>query len=710
MDGFARLVYIFAPSPSMNTSSYYQLDEQRNRRTRWFQATREIIPHVLNPDGTPRIPQFDSPHRETLWAAAALYTGSQSHIDMINGAIARWHDGPRRPGKGMQGNERETHGSDFGIFQTNTMIHLYHRFRELLTPGAEKVMRTHVEYGPRTFRGSGQPDTKFHGANDNMPMMAAQGLIFSGEILGNPDAVKQGLWYLNQARLLLSRNAWLSEWNSSTYSMVTLSHVAQLANYSHTAEVREIALEIEHRLWAELLLHYHPPTFMQAGPQCRAYECDETGHTHSTQLLFWAVFGPELSGRDPLRSFLQPDGREVIHFEGCPYQTIAEFVHFLDGDFHLPVELAALFTKRQYPARLRGRAESMGNYDLSGNVYHTETYMEETFSLGTSNVPLGGGEQTASFFATYKRKPEVVDFRDASTVFFKYNTHKVEYGAMARSSDGAFEGEKYIPNQGWARAMQKDNAGLLLVTPNLKNSPVETDTLRLDLVFPAHYGRIARTIIGDGPVRDGAVGESAEVAPVSIEAGEVYIHVMPLIPTSLPRQAAVRFSRHNDRYEVLELINYEGPARTFSRKELGYVANGCVLTIDAKTKYASLEEFHRAKSKALITDYVLADLRFVDFKRDDVWFEQVYGPRSATVMTEAVDGRTVPHPIFESNQIDVNRLPFVTGPVKPNVPLFPWKDSLEICWYPDGSWIIGSRGLPEEKPYSRRVELLRTTK
>jgi hypothetical protein len=691
----------------MNISPYYQPEEQRKRRDLWFQTTRENIHQVLNPDGTPKIPQFDSPHRETLWVAAALYTGSPQHIDMINHAIARWFDTSRLEG----GRDlRETHGSDFGIFQTNTMIHLYHRFHDLLTPEAEKVMRVHVEKGPKTFRGSGQPDTKFHGANDNMPMMATQGMIFSGEILGNADAVKQGLWYLNQLRLFLSRNAWISEWNSSTYSAVTLSHVAQLANYSRTPEVREIALEIEHRLWAEVLLHYHPATFMQAGPQSRAYECDETGHTHALQLLLWLVFGPELSGRDPIRSFFQPDGREVLHFQGCPWQSIAEFVHFLDGDFHVPVELAELGLKRQYPARLHGRAEALGNFDLSGNVCHTTTYMEEEFSLGSSDVPMIAVEQCASFYATYKRKPVVKDFRDASTVFFKFNTKKPDYGAMERSADGAFEGETYISNQGWARTMQKDNVGLLLMTPNLKKSPLETDTLRLDLVFPAHYGKITRSLIGDGPVRDGAVGESAEVVPVSIETGEVYINIIPLIPTNLPRPTALRFSRHHDRYEVLELINYEGPARTFSRQELSFVANGCVLTIDAKRKYASLEEFHRAMSKVLITDYLLADLRFVDFKRDDVWFEQVYGPRSATVMTEAIDGRTVAQPIFESNQIDVSRLPFVTGPVKPNFPLFPWKDSLEICWYPDASWMIGSRGLPEEKPYSRRIEQLRPAK
>ena len=63
--------------------------------------------------------------------------------------------------------------------------------------------------------------------------------------------------------------------------------------------------------------------------------------------------------------------------------------------------------------------------------------------------------------------------------------------------------------------------------------------------------------------------------------------------------------------------------------------------------------------------------------------------------------------IFESNQLDVAKLPFMSGPVAPNFPFFPYKDSLEICWYPEASWMIGSRGVPEDKPYTNRVEMLR---
>ena len=249
------------------------------------------------------------------------------------------------------------------------------------------------------------------------------------------------------------------------------------------------------------------------------------------------------------------------------------------------------------------------------------------------------------------------------------------------------------------------NTALVLTTPNLKGlgkKPLETSSLRLAVVFPAHYGKILRSIIGDGSVQMGAVGESAEVVPVSVETGEVFIHIQPLLPTNLPRRAALRFSTCGH-YEVLDLINYEGPQRTFTRKEAALVLNGMVLTVEAKSKFDSLESFHRQMSEVAIRDYFAMEHRSILFQREDVEFEVSYTPEPFGVQTEAIDGRTVSRPVFESDQIDVRSLPFVTGPVPQSRPFFPW-ETMEICWYPEYSSIIGSRGLPGEKAYSARQE------
>jgi len=675
---------------------------QNIRRGLWFQATRDHIDEVLNSDGSGKIPQFNPPWREPLWILPALYHGSQQHVDLANRIVARYHDGAKISCKELG----QSHGSDFGVFQSNTLAHCFHRFRKQVTPEAGKVMRFHIDMLCRAYQGSAQPDFKFHGANDNMPMMATKGLILGGEAVGNEKAVRHGVWNLQQFRRLLSRSAWASEFNSSTYSPITLADAAMIASFSNSSEIRRLAGEIEHRLWAELLLHYHPATMHQAGPQCRAYAIDYAGHNHALQMLFWLVFGPETTGRDLISSYFNPDGTEVIHFAGCYLQSVAEFCDMIDANFKVPADLAKLIVERKYPAVLRGRSECMGRYDGQSGAYHTETYMEEDFSLGTVNGPLCGGEQTASLYATYKLKPAVKTFRDAATLFHRYCTSNYEYGTMELSTDGKFKGEKFVSSQGWCYGLQKQNVGLLLCTPNLKNAPLDTDTLKLAVLFPAHYGKIARSIMGDGKVMDGAQGESVDAAPVSVEAGEVFIHIQPLLPTSLPRNAAMRLVRQNH-YEVLELVNYEGPKRAFSRRELAMVLNGAVLTISAKSKHGSLEEFHRVMSKGLVTDYLCLAHRFLLFQRDDVEFEVVMTPDPFGVQTEGVDGRSVSRPVFESNQLDVSKLPFVTGLVERNFPLFPWGDSLEAHPYADSPWIIGSRGLPGEPAYSKRVEKLK---
>lgn len=667
------------------------------RREAWYAATRGRLPLLFNPDGSGRIPQFEPPYREPLWILPALYTGDAEHVDLANRIAGRYTDAPPVRYKNLG----ETSGRQFGIFQSTVLATLLNRFADRISPAARRTMQWHARQVFKTFRGAAQPDYKFHGANDNMPMMATCGLILGGEIMGNAQAVLHGYWNLNQLRRLLSRAAWASEYNSSTYSAITLAGAAKIATLSRSAEIRRMARRIEARLWAEVLLHYHPGTLRQAGPQSRAYCIDYAGHTHTLQMVLWTVFGSELTGRDPIASYFHPDGREVLHFEGNPYASIAEFCDAVDTDFHVPPELAELIRARRYPALLRGCAEGMRRFDGQGARSHTQTYMEPDFSLGTVNGPFCGGEQTASLYATYRRRPRVRSFRDSASVFFKYLDADVEIGKKDASVDGHYAGEHFFKSRGWCYTLQKRNVALLLCTPDLTEDRLRTDTLKLDVVFPAHYGRLRRTVIGDGRVRNGAQGESADVAPVSGEAGEVYVHVQPLIPTSLKRQAAVRFTASHE-YEILELVNYEGPRRTFARGELACVLNGMVLTVVSRSKCKSLKAFHKAMSDCLVVDYLLAGHRFFQFSREDAEFEVCLTTCPFGVQTEAVDGRTVSRPHFESSQIDVRRLPFMSGSVSPNFPFFPWK-TLDICYYPDLPWMVGSRGLPEETAYSRRM-------
>ncbi len=670
------------------------------RRELFFQETRKAIRKYVNPDGSGTIPQFNPPWREIFWIAPALYTGDKEDVMLANRMIGRFFS----CGKAFSTEiGKESDGRLFNVFLSNTAAGLYAEYDDKLTPEARDVLRWHTEQVFRTYAGAAQPDLKFHGCNDNMPMMSTKGLILGGQKMKHERAVRQGIWNLNEFRRLLSRSAWASEFNSSTYSAITLSNVAKIAERAEEKSVRTLARECEERLWAELLLHFHPDTRRSAGPSCRCYSADWVGHAHATQALLWLVLGAEISGYDIPDLFFHSEKhpRHVIHYLGNTMQNIAEFSDFFDTEYHLPESLAELAVKKRYPALLRGRSESMSRYNGCAGVYHTETYMEESFSLGTVDTPLCSGDQTAQLYATYKRKPVVADFRDSAAVFYRYFKENVFLSRLEHSYDDGFQGEPFTRSHAWAYTMQKNNVALLLTIPNLQEAPLLTDVLRLDVVFPAHYGGIRRSVIGDGKVLDGAQGDSTEVVPVSVETGEVYIHVYPLIPTSLPRRHALRFEKE-DRYERLALFNYEGRKFPFRRELLECVQNGFVFTIDDRSKWSSLEEFHRAHSDCLILDYTLAGRRFFRFKRFDVQFELCYTPAEFGVQTRAIDGRNAPEPVFESNQLDVSALPFMSGSVEPDVPFFPWGKSLEMHNYPQGSWQIGSRGLTDEVPYSRR--------
>jgi len=624
-----------------------------------------------------------------VWILPALYTGNAEDIELANNMVARFNaDGGQR----------------WNVFPSNVFAGLLAEYHDKLTPAAREVMTWHTEAAFDPNRGSAAPDLKFHGCNDNMPMMSTKALILGGEFLENKAAYAHGVWDLNEFRRLLSRSAWESEFNSSTYSPITLCNLAKIATRARDPQIREMAKNCEIRLWTELLLHWHPGSKLTGGPQCRAYAIDWAGHTHTAQALFWLVFGPEISGRDLLRSYFAPDGKEILHFAGDRMYSVAEFCDLMDCEYHLPEELAQLAAGRKYPALTRGRSECMSSIQNACGEYHTCSYMEEDFSLGTVNIPLVSGDTSAQFYATYKRKPQVKDFRDGGVVFYRYVDNFQAVEQMASAENYQSVAENTVRSLAHVYPLQKNNVAMLLATPSeryLEAVPVKL--LQLAVIFPAHYGQIKQSIIGNGTVQDGAFGTSESVVPVSVHTGEVFIHIYPLLPTALARREALRFRRFQN-YEVLELVNYEGAERKFTAAELATIGNGFVFTIDSAAKYPSLEAFHKEKSAMRIVDYYLAGHRFVRIARKDVEFEVTYTPGNFGVQTHAIDGRAEPQPVFATNQLEVEKLPFMSGPVAPEPEDFVWGDNLTMDYDQSLYWNIGSRGLSGEVPYSRRAE------
>ena len=688
------------------------------RRDTFYARARETMLEWVNPDGTPRAPHkvFAAtsdgniyPNREPFRSLPCLYAGEQGHIDLANAMVARYCTPPAeyRPPRYEPGEDLGLH---FNIFQSNNAAAVYHRYRDLLTPRAARVLEYHTRLVFEHRPGSAQIDFSFHGANDNMPAMSTVGLVLGGEALDDGAALDHGVWKLRRFRRMLSRNAWCSEYNSGTYSGLTLSCMAKLASESHTPEVRELALAIEQRLWAEMLLHWHPGTFCQAGPHSRAYAVDAANHMHNQQALLWMAFGPDATRRDLVKTCFAHDGVEVVHFGGYHPSNIVEYVEMLDTELHVPEHLGRLIAERRYPARLQGSVEQMSTPNHAGGCgrCHTTTYMEESFSLGTVDSAFCGGEQTDSLYATFRRKANVASFRDAGVLFVRYLVNDAPHGLpdeQARFFDTgkpAF-GEAFVKSHGNLLTLQKDGTAMLLAQPHWRDDqPLhelgQTDgitSLKLSLLVPAHYGRSRAVMVGDERVTDFHL-RTDRLQPISIDTGDVYIHIDPLVPTACERDCAVELVRENA-YEAVHLVNYRGPARAFTPAELASMLNGCVVTLRARAEFASVEAFHASMCRVRIHDY-WAHMRYVVFQRDDIELEMVTSIEPMSVQTAAIDGRPPARPMIDSSEIDVGRLPFASGAVPRDEPFFPWR-SLNVYPY-DNAWGIGSRGLPDEVPYS----------
>ena len=690
----------------------------RARRDAFYARVREAMFEWVNPDGSPRgvhkvfAGASDGniyPNREPFRSLPCLYTGEQRHIDLANAMVARYCK-PPQPFRPPTYAEGEDMGLHFNIFQSNNAATVLHKYRHLMTPAAAAVLEYQTRLVFEHRPGSAQIDFSFHGCNDNMPAMSTAGLLLGGEAVGDERAIAHGLWKLKRFRRTLSRAAWASEYNSGTYSTLTLTAMAKIAAEAHTAEAREIALTIEERLWAEILLHWHPGSACQAGPSARSYAVDSCNHMHNLWALLWIAFGPRMIKRDLIKTHFAHDGIEVVHFDGYQPANIVEYVELFDTDLHVPVALAKLASKRKYPARLQGTVEQMSTPATGGGSgqCHTTTYMEESFSLGTIDAAFCGGEQTNSLYVTFKRKPKISSFRDAGVLFARYIANDEKHGGTSGAprfqGDKPAFGEAYVSSKGNLLTLQHDATAMLLAQAHCQPSQSlyklgqkeGISSLKLSLVIPAHYGQTRAILVGDQTLTEFA-WRSDRVQPVSLDLGEVYINIQPLVPTAYPRDCAMELVRENA-YEAIHLINYRGPARAFTPTELARMLNGCVVTVRAASAYASFAAFHEAMGKVRIHDY-WASLRYVVFQREDVELEMVTSIEPMTVQTAAINGRTPARPMIAASAIKVDRLPFVTGPVPRDEPFFPWT-SLNIFYY-NNSWGIGSRGLPGETPYTQ---------
>lgn len=645
--------------------------------------------------------------RDRYWLCFALYAQGKA-------ALA---DAVIRAGRTHGVAHDGTADSSFNIFHTNIACVLLIQHRERMAADIVEKLENVVREGLCFLPGNRQPDYQFHGYNDNMPAKASMGLILGGEMLGDAAAVEHGLWNLRRLRDMLFRRGINSEYNSPSYTPLTLHALGDIAHYAKNPEARDLALKIEQRIWLDLAARFHPEIGVCSGPYSRAYNCDTIAHLSSVSVLLWFVLGDR--ARPSILEVFKPDHGFVLHHKGDLPHNIVNRCWNASGHYHIPPAAMRMFQAKQYPFRAVATAEAGdGGLDVPAGPMRIETYLEKDYTVGTSSTHFLSGEQSMTYFATFKRKPVVESYRDVGTFFHKFTINDDVPGTIRFATDN--EGRPYansseqdnLDSKCHLLALQSDSTVMLHAQPAPGLAGFDVSHLSVELphhaqaskprairrlnemlVFPAHFAGADEVRIGDRAVSSWS-GEAAHGEWIGVRVGRLLVAVRPMAYTESLGAPVVTLEKINN-YEVIRTTFYHGPERTFTRGELKLVFGGCVIEHASVDEYPSLAAFMASLSKGLFTDFHLTTRRMRYRRpamsgRAALELELSTSPDSRLVRHALINGRCVPQDTrVQIDGLEEKDFPILNEPWESVPSYFPWADTYVPWWGLKGT--IGDR-------------------
>jgi len=585
--------------------------------------------------------------RERLWNCFAFLTGAETR-DKANAIIEETFA------------QRAKFQFTFSHFEFIASTQLLIRDRGELSSSAKALLLGLVR---EALQHQGQ--IVFMGYNDNFPAMENVVATLGGQLLDDAAARKRGREAMHRCLDLLSRRGLLSEYTSATYSPVTTFCYSDIAQYSDDPEARKLALEIERRVWMDLAAHFHPPTNILAGPHSRAYQVDSAGHFHQIGMIAYQAFGEKL-WMNPVRFMFPPVTGQVIHHDGdVPFMQVST-VWLASGTYHPTRELEQLFFNKHYPLRISATSEfgAAGEsiwvrnaapggkpakkdelFEYPAGQLVSTTYMTEDYAVGSATAPFLDGNQTDTFFVNFRRAEKPDSLKDVSTIFSRYTVDDEGPGRPWTDprNPGAEVSRSLLGEAGRVRTVQKD--GTVIVAYQSKGQFTgEYKGLRLTIVVPMIYRKIRR-IFFDGrevelPFR------SVQAGLIALEDDFFYATFRPLTMTNRGRTEAVRLEVMEG-YLAIQLINYEGAEKSFSRKDLVNTLNGFVAEVGGKKEHNSFSAFRTRTATGEVSDELSGVQRVIRYSRPGVALGLSYSIPFDGLKYALVDGQPLSEPKFK---------------------------------------------------------------
>jgi hypothetical protein len=344
-------------------------------------------------------------------------------------------------------------------------------------------------------------------AYTNITLLDILNSSLGGELLGDQEIAARGYKKLVQWMALTDHNGIPFEYNSPTYSAVSIRALKRLIDLVQHEETRARARTALARLGLSACLHIHQRTGRWAGPHSRAYQPSVVCET-----------APEI-----------------------------EMVRAWIAEGTLPAWMAAVLDAR--PKEMEVTETAFVDRQLSITTYHSRS-----FCLGVSSTEQGG---QSDVWMVHFHRPESDrgGTGRAGVVYSRYLLNDKWLGDFYHATDRTKS--RNLIEEGQFYGVQSGPRAIGLYTPR-----------RLGVISSAKLALIwtRRDLVDEIWVGD----QKVESLPATVEpgkvivvgSGEALVAILPLTRTDLGRSAPIRLVEVGGDL-VLELYNYLGPQKAF---------------------------------------------------------------------------------------------------------------------------------------------------
>ena len=511
----------------------------------------------------------------------------------------------------------------------------------------------------------------FVGVNDNFPLLATYTAFALAKIFDDKayyDIAKQRLMQLKK---LLCRRGALSEYNSQNYTPIQLYILTLIYEIAQDEEDKTIARNTMDRIWFDLLCHFNPETGDVSGPFSRDYMIARSNYALEALPAIYNLFNPD------------------IRLELPDYKTASiELVCYLICDFYCDERILDLLKNKKYPFIHMATAEhsastdatpEMGTkniseqneiYEYSAGVTGMYTYQTKYYSIGWATEDWHNGVQCTSPAVEYKRVDKPKKSGEHRIVFSRYliNDEETENQAFMDQGRKMSFGDKnkavvlYKPKSTSIKPEHTDELFDALAA-NYRSQEITGNlgvkSAKLAILIPLHGKDVDEILLGNE-----VTNSSKESKSIYIKDGDVYIGIHPLTVTDLGRENTIEIKKRDGFLEI-DLINYHGKKKDFSRREFILCRNGYMISVSSKEEIASFEEFVKKESETEIKEEYLVSVhsrmtyvRKVEIEHPDVSLSCEYSPSTEGIKHISKGDYAINIPKLYASGFDVTTLPY----------------------------------------------------